>query len=85
MESCYEYLGCGSKDCIMYGQKDKECWKVEGTLYNNHGIHIVREHIAGTKENACVRSGCISYKNKVIRHPKNYRCAKIITKDQFLH
>jgi len=62
MEACYEYLGCGREDCIMHGQKDKDCWKVEGTLCNNHTIQFVREHLRGTKEASCVRSGCIYYK-----------------------
>ena len=63
MEACYEYLGCGIEDCIMHGRKDKEhCWKVEGILCNHHGIQLVREQLAGMKEDACGRSGWIYYK-----------------------
>jgi hypothetical protein len=63
MVSCYEYLGCGSKDCIMYGQKDKKhCWEVEGTLCNHYGIQLVRNNNVGMKKDACYRSGCIYYK-----------------------
>ena len=63
MESCYEYLGCAKKECIMYRQKDTtHCWEVEGTLCNHRGIQIMREKLAGTKEDACDRSGCIYYK-----------------------
>jgi len=63
MESCYEYLGCDMKDCIMHERKDtKRCWEVEGTLCNHHGIQIVRDNLAGKKEDACNHSVCIYYK-----------------------
>jgi hypothetical protein len=63
MEPCYVYLGCGEKDCPMHGRKDtKRCWEVEGTLCNHHGIQIIRDKLAGKKENACNRSGCIYFK-----------------------
>ena len=62
MEACYEYLGCGKKDCVLFGRKDKLCWEVEGTLCNHRGIQIMREKLAGKKEDACARSGCIYYK-----------------------
>ncbi len=63
MESCYEYLGCDMKDCIMHGRKDtKRCWEVEGTLCNHPGIQIVRDNLAGKKEDACNHSVCIYYK-----------------------
>ena len=63
MEACYEYLGCGKQDCIMFGRKDnKRCWEVEGTLCNYEGIQIVREKLVGkTKEEACALSNCIYY------------------------
>ena len=63
MEACYEYLGCDADDCPMHGRKDnKHCWEVEGTLCNHHGIQLVREELAGRKEDACAGSGCIYYK-----------------------
>ena len=63
MEPCYEYLGCGQKDCIMYGRKDTErCWEVEGTLCNHHDIQIFWDNVSSKKEDACNRSGCIYYK-----------------------
>jgi hypothetical protein len=63
MESCYEYLGCGEKGCIMYRREEtRPCWEVEGTLCNHIGIRIMRERLAGEKEEACARSGCIYYK-----------------------
>jgi len=63
MEPCYEYLGCDKRDCIMHGRKDtNRCWEVEGTLCNHPGIQIMRDKLAGKKENACNGSGCIYYK-----------------------
>lgn len=63
MEAFYEYLGCGEKDCIIYGRKHKKnCWEVEGTLCNHIGIHFVRIKLSGIKEDVCMRSGCIYYK-----------------------
>jgi hypothetical protein len=63
MEPCYEYLGCDKKDCIMHGRKDtNSCWEVEGTLCNHTCIKIVRDKIAGKKEDACNCFGCIYYK-----------------------
>ena len=63
MEQCYEYLGCDKKDCIMYGQEGTDhCWEVEETLCNNPAIQIMLDKLAGKKEDACHRSGCIWYK-----------------------
>ncbi len=63
MEACYEYLGCGQVDCPMHGRKDnKQCWEVEGTLCNHHGIHLVRGKLGGTKNDACAHSVCIYYR-----------------------
>ena len=63
MESCHEYLGCGMRDCIMYGRKDgARCWEVEETLCNHPAIQLARDRIGGKKENTCRRSGCIYYR-----------------------
>jgi len=63
METCYEYLGCGNKDCIMFQRKDnRPCWEIEDTLCNHKGIQIMREKLAGIKEVACARSCCVYYK-----------------------
>ena len=63
MEACYEHLGYDETDCIMHGGKDtKRCWEIEGTLCNYHGIQIVRDKLAGEKEDSCVRCACIYYK-----------------------
>jgi len=63
MEPCNEYLACDKKDCIMHGRKEAiRCWKVEGTLCNHPGIRIMRDKLAGMKEDACNRSECIYYK-----------------------
>ena len=64
MESCYEYLGCDKKDCIMYKEKsDQRCWEVEGTLCNHPGIQFMREELEGKKkEHSCINSACIYYK-----------------------
>jgi len=63
MEPCYEYLGCGEKDCIMYRRNDNmPCWEVGETSCNHKGIQIMREKLGGVKEEACARSGCIYYR-----------------------
>ncbi len=62
MEACYEYLGCGKKDCIMQGRKNGPyCWELEGTLCNHYGIEITREELGGKKADACARSACIYF------------------------
>ena len=65
MERCYEYLGCDKQACIMHDEQNdhKQCWEVEGTLHNHHGIEIVNVLFSGEKkEKICARSGCIYYK-----------------------
>jgi hypothetical protein len=63
MESCYEYLGCDKKDCIMHARTDTtRCWEIDGTSCNHFGIQMVRNSMPGKKEAACIRVGCIYYK-----------------------
>lgn len=63
METCFEYLGCQNRDCVMYGiGRPVMCWQVEGTLCNHHGIEIMRGLHGDNKEAACARSSCIYYR-----------------------
>lgn len=63
MEACWEYLGCRTEDCVIYGKTGiKYCWEVEGTLCNHHGIELMQRSLGGKKEDACAHSACIYYK-----------------------
>jgi len=62
-KTCWVYLGCPMRNCIMRQQKDNiPCWEVEGTLCNHSSIQLAKEQVAGTKEDACIHSRCIYYK-----------------------
>ena len=64
MESCHEYLGCQNSECVMkLAGNSRPCWQVEDTMCNHPGIEIIRRTTAGSKEEACARSGCIYYKH----------------------
>ncbi len=63
MEKCYEYFCCMQEDCPAYKAPDNiDCWELEGTLCNSHGIEMIASKLGG-KEYAC--EYCIYFRNVV--------------------
>ncbi len=48
---------------MQASQSEKQCWEVEGTLCNHHGIQLLRDRMKDmTKEEICIRASCIYYR-----------------------